>query len=106
MFLVIKTVHLDVPGLSYVRISTPDSDIFRAVRVFYLPLLKVIFKDPQVEIKNLSSYLVFQEGLKCLELQINALMEKKLQTFAILKPIITSSRVLYAYEELTISECP
>jgi len=103
--LVIKTVHLDVSGLPYVWISTPNSDIFRAVQVFYLPLLKVIFKDPQVEINNLSSYSVFQ-GLKCLELQIYAPMEKKSQTIAILKPITTNSRVLYAYEELTISECP
>lgn len=98
--------NLDVSGPPYVWISTPDNDIFRAVQVFYLPLLKIIFKDPQAEIKNFSSYLVFQEGLKCLELQINAPREKKLQTFATLKPIITNSRVLYAYEELTISECP
>lgn len=59
---------------------------FRAGQVFYLPLLKVIFKEEtNAEIKNLSSYSVFQEGLKCLELQIYVQVEKKLETISILR---------------------
>lgn len=40
--------------LLYVWISTPKNDIFRAVQVFYLPLLEVIFKEEtNTEIKSL-----------------------------------------------------
>lgn len=74
-----------VLSLPYVWISTPKNGIFRAVQVFYLFLLKVVFKEkPHVEIKNLSGYSVFHEGLKCLELQIYAQVEKELQTIFIL----------------------
>lgn len=79
---------LDVSGLPYVRISTPKDAIFRAAQVFYLPLPKAIFKEEMnAEIKNLSSYFIFQEGLKCSELQIYAQVEKKLQTISILSTL-------------------
>lgn len=84
----LRTLLLHVSRLPYVWISTPKNDIFKAVQVFYLPLLKVIFKEEtNAEIKNLSSYSVFQEGLKCLELQIYAQVEKKLQTISILSTL-------------------
>lgn len=54
--------------------------IFRAMQVFHLPLLKAIFKgEMNSEIKNLPSYSVFQGGVKCLELQMHAQVEKKAQ---------------------------
>ena len=84
----LRTLRLDVSRLPYVWNLTPKNDIFRAVQVFYLPLLKVIFKEEtNAEIKNLSSYSVFQVGLKCLELQIYAQVEKKLQTISILSTL-------------------
>lgn len=84
----LRMLRLDVSRLPYVWISTPKNDTFRAVQVFYLPLLKVIFREEtNTEIKNLSSYSVFQEGLKCLELQIYAQVEKKLQTISILSAL-------------------
>jgi len=78
-------LHRDVSRLPYAWRSTPKNDIFRAMQVFYLLLLKVIFKEEMnTEIKNLSSYSTFQERLKCLETQIYAQVEKKLQTISIL----------------------
>ena len=78
------------------------------MQVFYLLLLKVIFKEEMnTEIKNLSSYSTFQERLKCLETQIYAQVEKKLQTISILsiltvwlRPFTADGWILYAYEEL------
>lgn len=83
----LRMLCLDVSGLPFVWISNPKNAIFRAVQVFYLPLLKVIVKEEvNAEIKNLSSYFIFQ-GLKCLELQIYAQVEKKLHTISILSTL-------------------
>lgn len=58
------------------------------MQVFYLPFLEIIFKEEtNTEIKNLSIYSVFQEGLNCLELQIYTQVEKKLQTISILSTL-------------------
>lgn len=40
----LRTLLLDVSRLLYVPISIPKNYFFRAVQVFYLPFLKVIFK--------------------------------------------------------------
>lgn len=110
----LRMLCLDVSKLPFVWISNPKNAIFRAVQVFYLPLLKVIFKEEvNAEIKNLSSYFIFQEGLKCLELQIYAQVEKKLQTISILstltgwlRPITASGWIPYASEDLIAFKYP